>query len=214
MSMSKKAYNPWSIVAILCAVGLCPLFNIAAIFAGMRALVEIKSRQDTRGARLAKVAIIIGSLEIGLWIGGMLWWNATVRSNIYQGPVQAIINGQAGDVQAFQEIFLDGDSATASQFLQSLTNEYGIIASGMLNPDPEEPEVNTNVLVFGFVPAEATMSYVLVTHDGQSIPLKAKYELFHQEANGSKRFTNKFVWIRIVKPGRINLVYPVERKIP
>ena len=47
--MTTKKLNPWSIVAALCAIGLCPLFSIAAVLAGIRAIVEIKAREDTCG---------------------------------------------------------------------------------------------------------------------------------------------------------------------
>ena len=104
--MTSKRLNPWSIVAILCAVGLCPLFSIAAILAGARALVEIKARNDTTGVRLAWISICLGALITGLWGGGMLWWNTNVRSMIEQGPIHAIIEGQSGDVEAFTALFV------------------------------------------------------------------------------------------------------------
>ena len=52
--MQRKKINPWSIVAVLSAISLCPLFTIAAILFGIRALVDIKAKGDTRGIRLAR----------------------------------------------------------------------------------------------------------------------------------------------------------------
>ena len=70
--MQKKRMNAWSMVAALCAIGLCPLFSIAAIFAGFRALVEIKARGDTRGVRVAWASMLVGATITGLWVGGLL----------------------------------------------------------------------------------------------------------------------------------------------
>lgn len=208
MKTNQHPYNPWSLVAILCAFGLCPLFSIASIFAGSRAIIEIKARGDSRGLLLAKIAVVVGSLVTGLWVGGAVWWNMNVRSNINHGPIQAIIDGQSGDIEAFNTIFIHGEDATATTFIDEFTKRYGIIISGHLNPDPEASEIDASQLLFGLVPIEATMSYLLVNKEGVSVPITANYEMFQQEESGN-RFVNCFTWIRINAHEGGDLVYPV-----
>jgi len=119
--MERKKLNPWSIVAALCAVGLCPLFSIAAILAGVRALVEIKSRGDTRGVRVAWLSILVGAGITGAWGGGLLWWNTNVRDMIEQGPIHAIVEGQDGNVELFTDYFSsDVSREDAASFLRTL----------------------------------------------------------------------------------------------
>ena len=67
--------------------------------------------------------------------------------------------------------------------------------------------------MFGLVPVEATLSYLLFTEDGRSIPLKAKYELFQVEDEG-RDFANKFAWIRVESHEGTDLVYPVGSGAP
>ncbi len=132
--MQPKKLNPWSIVAALCAIGLCPLFSIAAVFAGFRALVEIKVRKDTRGARLAWVSILVGATITGLWGGGMLWWNINVRSRIEQGPINAILDGQNGNISMFESAFVFSEpNEEAATFLASLHKRYGDLIDGKLD---------------------------------------------------------------------------------
>ena len=98
--MHQKKINPWSLVAFLSALGFCPLFTIAAILFGIRAIIDIKAKGDTRGIRLAWFAILFGSMITGLWGGGMLWWNINVREKIEHGPIAAIMEGQSGHILA------------------------------------------------------------------------------------------------------------------
>ena len=108
-------------VAMLSAFGMCPIFSIASILLGIRALVDIKAKGDTRGAGLAGAAILIGSLVTGLWGGGMLWWNKNVRSNIEQGPIVAIMYAQNERVDLFEEALLMSSSQLeAEQFINNM----------------------------------------------------------------------------------------------
>ena len=208
--MERKKLNPWSIVAALCAIGLCPLFSIAAIFAGFRALVEIKARRDTRGARLAWVAILVGGTITGLWGGGMLWWNLNVRSMIEQGPIHAIIEGQHGDVETFMGQFSTKSSMEeASSFLQSIRQRYGILERGGLDETIEETPVDGENLFLGMVPIEAELKYVLVFEGDKMVGLRAHYELF-KEVLGGNQFANRFVWFEILDEKNGSLVYPVD----
>ncbi len=205
--------NPWSMVAALCAVGLCPLFSIAAIFAGIRALVEIKARGETRGARLAWLSILVGALITGLWGGGMLWWNFNVRDMIEQGPVQAIIEGQSGNVSAFCDRFSDPTSQEdAVIFIQTLHSRYGTLQSGHLNADIEETPVDGNKLFLGMVPIEAELEYVLVFEGDTFIRLRAQFELFKM-VDGGQQFTNRFAWFAIEDKKDGSLVYPADATV-
>jgi hypothetical protein len=208
--MTTKKLNPWSIVAILCAVGLCPLFSIAAILAGARALVEIKARNDTRGARLAWISICIGALITGLWGGGMLWWNTNVRSMIEQGPVHAIIEGQSGNVEAFTALFAQNTTPeSASMFLNELHSRLGVLQRGNLADSMDETVVDGKNLFLGMVPIEAELDFDLVFSDNTMVRLNAKYELF-REVNGESQFTNRYAWIVINDEKQGSLVYPAD----
>lgn len=208
--MQKKRINPWSMVAALCAVGLCPLFSIAAIFAGFRALIEIKARGDTRGARLAFVSILAGAIISGLWGGGMLWWNMNVRSMIEHGPIDAMMQGQDGNVEDFLAAFTSKTTPEkASEFLHDLHVQYGVLQGGHLDSDIEESPVDGSNLFLGMVPMEAELSYVLLFDTGKIVRLKAQYELFHQGIDGNT-FMNRFVWMKIHDEDGDNLVYPAQ----
>ncbi|MBT4531056.1 MAG: DUF4190 domain-containing protein [Phycisphaerae bacterium] len=208
--MQKKRLNAWSMVSALCAIGLCPLFSIAAIFAGFRALVEIKARGDTRGVRLAWASILVGATITGLWGGGMLWWNINVRSMIEQGPVHAIVDGQSGSVESFLDIFSSSstpDEATA--FLHSLHTQYGTLQSGHLDEDIAESPVDGSNLFLGMVPIEAELSYVLLFENKKMVKMTAQYDLFLPVEGGNK-FTNRFAWLRIQTEEDGVLVYPAQ----
>ena len=208
--MTTKKLNPWSIVAILCAVGLCPLFSIAAILAGARALVEIKARNDTRGARLAWTSICIGALVTGLWGGGMLWWNTNVRSMIEQGPVHAIIEGQSGDVEAFTALFVQGTTPeSASMFLNELHSRFGVLQRGNLADSMDETVVDGKNLFLGMVPIKAELDFDLVFSDNTMVRLHAKFELF-RDVNGENQFTNRYAWIVMKDEKQGSLVYPAN----
>lgn len=208
--MQKKRMNPWSMVAALCAVGLCPLFSIAAIFAGFRALVEIKARGDTRGARLAFASILVGAVISGLWGGGLFWWNIHVRSMIEHGPVEAITQGQEGNVTDFLAVFSNPTTPeTASEFLHAIHLKYGSLQGGHLDSDIEESPVDGDNLFLGMVPMEAELTYVLMFDTGKAVQMKAQYELFHQDSNGNT-FTNRFVWVQLLDEEAGNLVYPAQ----
>ncbi len=211
--MAKKKLNPWSMVAALCAVGLCPLFSIAAVLAGFRAIVEIKARGDTRGARLAWVSILVGATITGLWGGGMLWWNTNVRSMIEQGPVAAIVKGQSGAVDEFMSFFVHAVSPEeAAVFLHALHKRYGELKRGSLDEDIEPSSVDSGDLFLGLVPVQAELQYLLVFEEDKMVSLTAHYELF-LEVDGGSQFTNRFAWIEIQDEDDSNLVYPAHVKV-
>ena len=202
--------NPWSLVAVLCSIGLCPFFTIAAILLGVRALVDIKAKGDTRGVRLAWFAILFGSMMTGLWGGGMLWWNLNVRNRIENGPIQAIISAQNGDMTEFESSFVTPDSnEETSIFLALIHSRYGLLQSGELNPEMNEAAVDGSRLFLGMVPLESELAYVLHFTNDNEIHLTAKFELF-KEVDGGKQFMNRFRWMRIHDEENGDLVYPVD----
>ncbi|MBC8309936.1 MAG: DUF4190 domain-containing protein [Phycisphaerales bacterium] len=208
--MSSKKLNPWSMVAALCAVGLCPLFSIAAVLTGFRALVEIKARDDTRGARLAWVSILVGATITGLWGGGMLWWNTHVRAMIEQGPIQAITEGQAGSVEEFMSYFVEETSTEeAATFLHALHMKYGELIRGKLDENIDESSVDGANLFLGLVPIQAELQYLLVFEEEKMVRLTAHYDLF-QEIDNNKQFTNSFAWFAIHDEKDGALVYPAH----
>lgn len=206
--MQRKKLNPWSIVAILCAVGMCPLFSIASVLLGVRALVDIKAKGDTRGVRLAWVAILIGSLVTGLWGGGMLWWNVNVRSNIEHGLVTAIIHAQEDELASFQSAFIIPQSdEIAKQFITQIHQRYGLLQRGGLNQDAVDSTVDGSNLFLGMIPIEAELSYILQFENNNEVHVIGKFELF-RSVQGTSEFTNKFSWVRIVDEELGDLVYP------
>ena len=208
--MQQKKINPWSIVAVLSAIGFCPLFTLAAILFGIRAIVDIKAKGDTRGVRLAWFAILFGSLVTGLWGGGMLWWNINVRERIEQGPITAIIQGQGGDVVSFKNAFSFAPSnEEAATFLAALHKRYGTLVSGVLDQEVGEGAVDVDKLFLGMVPIEAELEYVLQFSNIDDIHLTGKFELF-ETVDGGSEFKNRFVWIRIDDKVNGNLVYPAS----
>ncbi len=209
--MQRKKINPWSLVAVLSAIGFCPLFTIAAVLFGIRALVDIKAKGDTRGIRLAWFAILFGSMVTGLWGGGMLWWNTNVRERIEYGPIDAIIQGQAGDVESFKIAFdISTTDEEASSFLATLHKRYGTLVSGELDQEIGEVEVEGHKLFLGMVPIEAELEYILKFSNRNDIRLTGKFELF-ETINEVSEFKNRFVWIRIDDKENGNLVYPASK---
>lgn len=216
--MQKKKVNPWSLVAILFAFGFCPLFTLASILLGIRALIDIKAKGDTRGIRLAWVAIFVGSLTTGFWGGGMLWWNLNVRARIEQGPIVAIMSGQDGDIETFESAFISpGTSADTTIFLDEVQRRYGRLLGGGMDQEIEESPVDGTNLFLGMVPMNAELVYVLHFESKEGVHLTGKFELFHT-GGGGNQFMNRFAWIRIDDEELGNLVYPVmesmEERVP
>ena len=210
--MQRKKLNPWSVVAMLCAVGMCPIFSIASILLGVRALVDIKAKGDTRGAGLAWAAILVGSLVTGLWGGGMLWWNSNVRSNIEQGPIVAFMYAQEDKVELFEEALLMSPSQVeAEQFVDNVQQRYGKLLSGGLNQSMTDSPVDGNNLFFGMVPVEAELSYILHFEHKKDVHLIAKFNLF-RTVDEKSQFTNKFSWFRIEDSDLGDLLYPATIK--
>jgi hypothetical protein len=208
--MEKKKINPWSLVAVLSAIGFCPLFTIAAVLFGIRALVDIKAKGDTRGIRLAWFAILFGSMVTGLWGGGMLWWNTNVRERIEYGPIDAIIHGQSGDIVSFEESFSSPSTREESvRFLSALHTRYGTLLRGNLDQEIGELAVEGDKLFLGMVPIEAELEYMLQFSTHKDVHLTGKFELFETVDEGSA-FKNRFVWIRIDDKELGNLVYPSD----
>ncbi len=208
--MEKKKINPWSLVAVLSAIGFCPLFTIAAVLFGIRALVDIKAKGDTRGIRLAWFAILFGSMVTGLWGGGMLWWNTNVRERIEYGPIDAIIHGQSGDIVSFEEAFASpATREEAVRFLSALHTRYGTLLRGNLDQEIGELAVEGDKLFLGMVPIEAELEYMLQFSTHKDVHLTGKFELFETVDEGSA-FKNRFVWIRIDDKELGNLVYPSD----
>jgi len=206
--LQKPPLNPWSFVAIVCSVGMCPFFTIAGVLLGVRALVDINTRPGTRGVRLAWVAICIGSVVTGLWGGGMLWWNTHVRSQMQQGPVTAIMQGQAGNVAGFESIFLAPPSdSQAAQFIDQMTQRYGILSRGGPSDTANVEPVDGEELVFFLVPLKAQIPYTLQFAGGSTVEATAQFLLFH-DVDGRRQFANKFTSIHIIDEERGDLVYP------
>lgn len=206
--MVKKKINPWSLIAVLSAIGFCPLFTITAVLFGIRALVDIKAKGDTRGIRLAWFAILFGSLMTGLWGGGMYWWDANVRTQIEQGPIEYISFGQSGEIKHFESGFLQPNSGIETgKFLASIHKRYGELLSGTLNQEVQEAGVDGDKLFLGMVPIEAELDYILQFTNQKDVRLTAKYVLFETIGDESE-YKNKFAWFLINDEQLGNLVYP------
>jgi len=120
--------SPWAVAAALCCLSLC-LVPVAPVL-GWRALVDIRSRPDRSGRRLAWASIVVSITGlIGVVIFG-IWWNANVRSLIIDGPEVPLRRGLAGDVTAFTSSFDPAVSPSrddAIAFLDELSGRYGVL---------------------------------------------------------------------------------------
>ena len=213
-SLHKPPLNPWSFVAIVCSVGMCPFFTIAGVLLGVRALVDINTRPGTRGVRLAWAAICIGSLVTGLWGGGMLWWNTPVRSQMQPGPVTVIIQGQAGDVTGFESIFVASPiEGQAAHFIDQMTRRYGMLSQGGPSERAGVEAVDGEELVFFLVPLKAQIPYTLQFFGGSTVEATAQFLLFH-DVDGRRQFTNKFTSIHIIDEELGDLLYPLLTEEP
>jgi hypothetical protein len=209
MKNNSEPLNPWSFVAIVCSIGMCPFFTIAGVLLGIRAIVDIKARPGTRGVRLAWVAIFIGSLVTGLWGGGLLWWNFNVRSQMQHGPIHAILEGQVNDTH-FLAYFTNENQSDAIVFLKELHNRYGVLESGN---QIESVHVEGEELAFYLMPLQAELKYELQFTAKQNIEATAKFVLFDQRES-ERQFTNKFAWICIHDEKLGDLIYPSDVIIP
>lgn len=208
--MHQKKINPWSLVAVLSAIGFCPLFTIAAILFGIRALVDIKAKGDTRGVRLAWFAILFGSLVTGLWGGGMYWWDVNVRAQIELGPINYISFGQGGQIESFESGFLTQNAGEETgRFLASLNKRYGSLLTGKLDQEVGEADVDSDKLFLGMVPMESELEYILQFTNKENVHLTAKYILYETVGDASV-YKNKFAWFRIDDEELGNLVYPAS----
>jgi len=208
--LQQKPLNPWAVVAILCSVGLCPLFSIASVLCGFRAVVDIKANQTTRGLKLAWLAMLLGTLITGVWAGGLIWWNVNVRSVINNGPAEAIKLAQAGQLESFEDFFSLVSNDDTHRFLQIVSTRYGMITHCVLNPETGEDAIDGNDLFLGMVPREATLSYLMFNQAGESIPIIAKYQLF-EDIEGTNQFLNKFEWVEIPDKTHGDLRYPQSK---
>ncbi|MEE2819719.1 MAG: hypothetical protein VX615_03810 [Planctomycetota bacterium] len=191
-------------------MGLCPLFSIASVLCGFRAVVDIKANQTTRGLKLAWLAMLLGTLITGVWAGGLIWWNVNVRSVINNGPAEAIKLAQAGQLESFEDFFSLVSNDDTHRFLQIVSTRYGMITHCVLNPETGEDAIDGNDLFLGMVPREATLSYLMFNQAGESIPIIAKYQLF-EDIEGTNQFLNKFEWVEIPDKTHGDLRYPQSK---
>ena len=211
--MQKKKINPWSLVAVLSAIGFCPLFTIAAILFGIRALVDINAKGDTRGVRLAWFAILFGSLVTGLWGGGMYWWDVNVRAQIELGPVNYISYGQSGQIEYFEAGFLSPNAGEETgRFLASINKRYGSLLTGNLDQEVGEAEIDGDKLFLGMVPMETELEYILQFTNKQNVHLTVKYILF-ETIDDASVYKNKFAWFRFDDEELGELLYPANKGI-
>jgi hypothetical protein len=138
----------------------------------------------------------------------MLWWNNTVRSNIEQGPIVAILYAQEERVGLFEEALLMSPSQVkAEQFINTMQQRYGKLLSGGLNQSITDSPVDGSKLFFGMVPIEAELSYILQFEQKKDVHLIAKFNLF-RTVDEKSQFTNKFSWFRIEDSDLGDLMYP------
>ncbi len=189
-------------------MGLCPLFSVASVLCGFRAIVDIKANQNTRGLKLAWIAMMLGTLVTGVWIGGLFWWNTNVRSVINHGPANAIRFAQLGDMESFNTFFsTSGNDEEAAKFVHAISSRYGFVSHCVLNPETTEDAVDGTDLFLGMVPREAELSYLVFNESGESFPIIAKYRLF-ADKDGTNQFLNKFEWVEIPDKTLGDLRYP------
>jgi hypothetical protein len=204
---NRGAISPWALVGVLCSVGVCPVFTIAGVLLGLRALVEIRAHPgQIRGRGLAWLAIVLGLLVTSIWLGGAVWWQVNVRSRM-SGVPAAIASGQRGDAAEFTEVFEHpSDSADTLTFLQTITSRYGHMHGSTSDTSKATDEEDTGDQIFGFLPASGDFKWLLL-YDQHTIPVTARFVLFRSPDEGGE-FVNRFDWIRLHDEELGDLVYP------
>lgn len=118
-----------SVLAMLMSFGLCPLVTILAIPMGLLGLRDVR-RTGRLGRTASWIAIVVGCVVTPLTTWGMLWWNDVVRTPMLEGPQAAIIAGQRGDMETFQQGFdvpADVPPDSAGRFLNGLRTRWGLL---------------------------------------------------------------------------------------
>ncbi|MCH2153794.1 MAG: DUF4190 domain-containing protein [Phycisphaerales bacterium] len=178
----------WSLTALACSVGLCPVVTLLGVVLGFFALRDIR-QTGRRGRRIAIAAIIMGSIVTPLVTVGLIGWNNWVREPLLKGPIGAIQAGQAGDIQGFMDAFEGGTAAEASTFLQSLGTRYGTLVSIMQDPDGEAVWTADGGAIQ--LPYQLQFSQNLVSGTAEYVLLDRKPE------GGIPSVVMRFSWIRI-----------------
>jgi hypothetical protein len=183
------------------------VFTIAGVLLGLRALVEIRAHPgQIRGRGLAWVAIVLGLLVTGIWLGGAVWWQVNVRSRM-SGVPAAVAAGQRGDIAEFTGIFeYPSDPASTGTFLQTITDRYGQMHGSAHDTSEVKEEEDKGDQVFGFLPAAGDFKWVLL-YDQHTIPVTGRFVLFRHADEGGG-FVNRFDWIRLHDEELGDLVYP------
>lgn len=127
-----RRVSNWAITAVVCSVFIfCPLLSLLGPLLAVKAIADIRTRPGLSGNGLAVTAIVIGLASIALWSGSAWWWHNAVRVPLLEGPREALMRGQLGDVDAFRSAF-QSDAATlepavAGEFLTEMTARYGVL---------------------------------------------------------------------------------------
>ncbi|MEE2908583.1 MAG: DUF4190 domain-containing protein [Planctomycetota bacterium] len=181
-------WSPWALIGLACSVGLCPVVTMLGVLFGVLALRDIRTGKR-RGRGVAITAIVIGIVVTPVTTFGLLWWNHMVREPMLHGPLEAIQAGQAGDVEAFRQAFLEPSASgvEAAQFLGALTDRFGSLVS--ITQDPERDAA--------WDPSGWSISVpYFLQFNRDSVPGTARYVILDREG-GRPIPVFRFAWVRI-----------------
>ena len=138
MNTASTRLSPWSVLAFVLSLGLCPLVTVVALPVGLWALRDCA--RGRRGKRLAWAALLIALVVTPLTTAAGWWWDRHVREPLMDGPALVIRQGQMGDVSGFLAAVGGGDQHAAQQFLTHLTRALGLIRSTRPSDEPAPSE--------------------------------------------------------------------------
>ncbi len=114
-ALGKRPMSRWAVASFLLGLGICAPLSVAAIFCGIRSLMDMRHRPQLRGRPLAILGMIFGFIGIVATVLLGVWWNETVRRPMIDGPVAAIQAGQLGQIAEFKSWFTQPGASAPDQ---------------------------------------------------------------------------------------------------
>jgi hypothetical protein len=194
-------WSPWSLVALACSVGLCPVVTMLGVVFGIFAVRDIKLH-SRRGLRVAIVAIVIGLVVTPLTTFGLFWWNASVREPMKHGPVIGLQAAQDGDIPALLAQFEEGIASAkeASDFIRQMSDRFGTLESVEQDKEREAKWHPDHWSI--------SVPYIL-TFSRDSIRGEAHYVVFRM-VDGKRMLVFRFSWIRMGE--NPSLLFPLSAR--
>lgn len=172
MPPRRPGLSPWSILALVTSLGLCPFITILSIPLGLLGLRDSRVN-GRRGRTCAWIGIVIGVIITPLTGWFMYWWNANVRIPMLYGPTEALVAGMDGNIKGFEAGFIPVDATLpeteAAAFINQVRERWGSFISIEQDASREVIYVNDRMGVRvpylfrfekGVVPGEAQFDFL------------------------------------------------------